>query len=338
MRSTRCPQCDLLYMGDDLPDGQCPGCAAPWPKELRTAITVPDESSTELGDSRTTAAPSHQQTPKRGFAGIAFLIGAVLGGALMFAFAESAVDIPQTEAYQQLAASSTAADEHLAKVEARLREVSEQLGPAIEEAKSASAQLLKEQADKEALMSRVLELEQSNFGMRLATARSFAREWLILGPLPDETIEADILASPAPREGIVQGEKQWKSFTSEEDRINLHALLESRSNGVCYCVCWAYSDIDREVQLSVGSDDALYIWVNGRQVLANPTNRSASPDQDKVDALLNAGWNQLLCRVDNLGEGDWALFFEFRNRDARPLKIFSTSLAPPELVAKQQLN
>ena len=51
---------------------------------------------------------------------------------------------------------------------------------------------------------------------------------------------------------------------------------------------------------------------------------------DKAEARLRAGWNEILVGVDNMGSGDWALFFEFRTPDAEPLKLYSTQTPPTD--------
>jgi hypothetical protein len=56
---------------------------------------------------------------------------------------------------------------------------------------------------------------------------------------------------------------------------------------------------DRSLELSLGSDDAIKVFHNGTQVLANKTQRGAAPDQEKVTLKLKAGVNHLLIKVVN---------------------------------------
>jgi hypothetical protein len=59
--------------------------------------------------------------------------------------------------------------------------------------------------------------------------------------------------------------------------------------------------------VSLGSDDQLAVWLNGRQVLHENVIRAVAPDQSHADLKLKAGKNQLLIKVGNVG-GEWAVY------------------------------
>lgn len=65
---------------------------------------------------------------------------------------------------------------------------------------------------------------------------------------------------------------------------------------------------DRTVELSLGSNDSIKVWVNGNLVHDNPSARGAAPDQDKVKVDLKEGENTLLLKVVNHG-ADYAFYF-----------------------------
>jgi hypothetical protein len=58
---------------------------------------------------------------------------------------------------------------------------------------------------------------------------------------------------------------------------------------------------ERTITVSLGSDDALKVYFNGKQVLANDVARGAAADQEKLELKLKAGENQLLLKVMNYG-------------------------------------
>ncbi len=60
--------------------------------------------------------------------------------------------------------------------------------------------------------------------------------------------------------------------------------------------------------LSLGSDDGIKVFVNGKQVLANNVGRGAAPDQEKITIDLNAGVNHVLIKVVN-GVGSGGFYF-----------------------------
>jgi serine/threonine-protein kinase len=78
-----------------------------------------------------------------------------------------------------------------------------------------------------------------------------------------------------------------------------------------HAVVYFYHEIEVRdpvtMDLSLGSDDTLTVWLNGQQLLANNVYRSAEPDQDIVTLYLKPGKNQLLLKICQ-GTGDWAFY------------------------------
>ncbi|HJT79371.1 MAG TPA: hypothetical protein VJ739_19400, partial [Gemmataceae bacterium] len=74
---------------------------------------------------------------------------------------------------------------------------------------------------------------------------------------------------------------------------------------------YLYHEIDvaepLTLPLSLGSDDSLVVWLNGRQLVAQNIVRPCAPDQDHATLKLHPGKNQLLVKVGNLG-GEWAFY------------------------------
>jgi len=64
----------------------------------------------------------------------------------------------------------------------------------------------------------------------------------------------------------------------------------------------------RPMVISLGSDDGIQVWLNGKKLLANNVSRSVAPDQEKVLLRLAPGENKLLLKVNN-GGGDYAFYF-----------------------------
>jgi hypothetical protein len=72
----------------------------------------------------------------------------------------------------------------------------------------------------------------------------------------------------------------------------------------------------------VGSDDSIKVWLNGKVVHRNATNRGAGDFQDKFNISLNKGDNHLLVKVSERG-GGWSMFVGFDTQTEKGLK-FST--------------
>jgi hypothetical protein len=80
-------------------------------------------------------------------------------------------------------------------------------------------------------------------------------------------------------------------------------------------VFYLYRKISTEkagpVKLSFGSDDAIKVWLNGEQIVADKVTRGALPDQEQVTAQLKAGENHLLMKIVN-GGGIAGFYFKMK--------------------------
>ncbi|MAR08620.1 MAG: chromosome segregation protein [Blastopirellula sp.] len=57
----------------------------------------------------------------------------------------------------------------------------------------------------------------------------------------------------------------------------------------------------RTLQLSLGSDDGIKVWLNQKQLLAKQVDRGAAADQERVALELQTGRNELLIKIVNTG-------------------------------------
>ena len=92
----------------------------------------------------------------------------------------------------------------------------------------------------------------------------------------------------------------------------------------------------RVLSLSLGSDDGIKVWVNGRRVLESKKVRNgAAADQNTVVVQLTAGRNELLMKIANSGD---ASGFYFQAKAGEPPEEIVTLLGgePAEWTAEQQ--
>ena len=75
------------------------------------------------------------------------------------------------------------------------------------------------------------------------------------------------------------------------------------------------ADKARKISVSLGSDDGIKVFLNGKQVLANDVARGAAPDQEKLDLALQAGDNHLLLKIMNYG-GASGFYFQVKSEQA----------------------
>lgn len=101
----------------------------------------------------------------------------------------------------------------------------------------------------------------------------------------------------------------WKEFTTFTPGkvIDLTPLYEDRTNSTVYLYHAFESPRAFKLRLSLGSDDTLTVYFNGKRVLHEPHFRAAAADQDFVDVDVKAGFNELLIKICQHG-GGWAAY------------------------------
>jgi len=85
--------------------------------------------------------------------------------------------------------------------------------------------------------------------------------------------------------------------------------LEPGDNAALYLVRTIHTEKAQTLVLSLGSDDAIKVWHDSKQVLANKTSRAALPDQERVVLNLHPGDNVLRLKIVN-GGGIGGFYFK----------------------------
>lgn len=146
----------------------------------------------------------------------------------------------------------------------------------------------------------------------------FLTDWLVLGSLPIrgmEEIDTDFLASIGgeanvqPEEGqvvkLTGGELKWRPAKSK-DIVDLRKMFEG--GRVEDALAYAYTRIHRKdagkVYLTLGSDDGVKVWLNGKLVHRVARLRAVNLDEDRLELDMNAGENSLLLKIQQ-GKGGW---------------------------------
>lgn len=169
-----------------------------------------------------------------------------------------------------------------------------------------------------------------------ATA-GFVRDWLVVGPFPAPDRKGHATRFPAefgsanPKEDFQIGGKtlHWRAHSSSADYVDLGGRFQTEDPAVGYAACWVRSDRARRVQLFLGSNHGMKVWVNGKVVASQPTSRAAAPGQDRATCDLVVGWNEVRVKVDNTG-GPWGFYFEVRNSTGeRPATDLQFRTTPP---------
>lgn len=96
------------------------------------------------------------------------------------------------------------------------------------------------------------------------------------------------------------GQLRWTKQPKWEDgKVNQGVPTRGNFVSVAYLHRKIHSDRDRILRVSLGSDDAIKVFLNGKQLLANDVRRGAAADQELLDLPLKQGENELLLKIVN---------------------------------------
>lgn len=157
------------------------------------------------------------------------------------------------------------------------------------------------------------------------TNEGFVRSWKVIGPFnfgsglgqkyPPET-KIDFSKSYEGKGGQVSWESEKASTAGYLNFITLFRSRNENANPTDEGIAYAYAEVispnNREVKLTLGSNDGAMVWVNGEVVYSLHVGRNAMADQDFITVNFNRGTNKILVKVENLG-ANWGLYLRVIN-------------------------
>ncbi|HEY3333257.1 MAG TPA: prolyl oligopeptidase family serine peptidase [Capsulimonadaceae bacterium] len=187
-----------------------------------------------------------------------------------------------------------------------------------------------------------------------ASTPPFLRSWLICGRFPNvanlddrDTLgtlrtgigtnylsnyasEGSAHPTEASQEPLPGGKKAtWMRYSSPTDTIDFTQIF--RDGQTNNCVAYAYTTVmspaSADIMMTVGSDDAVCVWLNGKLVHTNIAARGVSPDNDIVSIQLDKGVNTILVKVVN-GGGGWGFSVRLAHTGDLGGRLFQPSAAP----------
>ncbi|MCZ6676037.1 MAG: DUF3352 domain-containing protein [Candidatus Poribacteria bacterium] len=186
----------------------------------------------------------------------------------------------------------------------------------------------------EALMMKVALLESEENEKRANWYRrrlGFATEsaWRVIGPFANPEGEGFDIVYPPETEVNLEAayETEWgnviwekhQDYNKNDGFVNFAEMFDEAEWNVAYAWTTVTAPEAGEVELRVGSDDDIKVWVNGIDVLIHQVGRAAEPDQDRVHVSLQQGVNQILVKVCNR-ELDWGFYLRFTDENRRPIE------------------
>jgi hypothetical protein len=144
-------------------------------------------------------------------------------------------------------------------------------------------------------------------------------KWSYIGPFPNLNGQGFNTVYPPEKEinfkdkyGGKNGQEAiWREGRFTDGQVNNLALFrpDCNSDAVVYLHRQIECARPMELPISLGSDDSLTVWLNGRKLLAENVARPCTPDQNHVVLKLKAGKNDLLLKIGQ-GGGQWAFYFQ----------------------------
>jgi mono/diheme cytochrome c family protein len=171
-------------------------------------------------------------------------------------------------------------------------------------------------------------------GPVLAMVPATLSDWHVVGPFPAETGKNafDVEFEPEREVDLAKkyqdGKLAWAKKPEWKDGA-VYPLAED-ANSAHYLYRTIDAKSARGMTLSLGSDDGIKVWVNGKLVHANGAARGAAPDQDKVNIALNEGRNTVLVKVSNIAGGAGFYFSAKEVGTGRPEKVDQILLVEAE--------
>ncbi len=158
-----------------------------------------------------------------------------------------------------------------------------------------------------------------------ALRQGFLTDWSLFGP---EALDARRFAThpfgaSGPDPAVAP--EDWLEVAGEDldgvlDFLPLFDRTQNQSVYAYACFDWPRAE---EVQLKIGSDDGVVVWLNDDEVHRNEVARGLRPDQDVVTASLTRGRNCLLVKITQ-GGGDWRMCVRLADADGQPIDLSET--------------
>lgn len=145
-----------------------------------------------------------------------------------------------------------------------------------------------------------------------------AREF---GPEKKIDLGAAYPAAAAERKWFRHDAPPWRGT------VDLAAIMRPKDWGCAYALTYVTSPVARDVQLRLGSNDSVVVFLNGSKVHDNKASRRLSIDADIVPARLEAGRNTVLLKVCQ-SKLNWGFAFRITSLDGKPVEGLRYSLGP----------
>ena len=154
--------------------------------------------------------------------------------------------------------------------------------------------------------------EQQTVNLQPKTTSLSLADWHHVGPFPAPSFAKAFEESFPPEKTVDlkavyhEGKLKWTAQPKWVDG-SIHNTLTGQ-NSANYLYRIIQSPEDQMVALSLGSDDAIAVWWNGKRVLSKLVSRGAAAGQETINVQVRKGRNELLMKIVN-GGGPSGFYF-----------------------------
>ncbi len=130
-------------------------------------------------------------------------------------------------------------------------------------------------------------------------------------------------------EGL-DGPVKWKIITEPmagDGYVDLLSHFNPNVWSVAYVMNYLYAVQPIDVELRIGSNDTLKVWLGGEMIWQYRQERGARPDEDIVKVSLKPGWTPVLLKVTQ-SENRWGFYFRVTDTAGNPTKKVKAALKP----------
>lgn len=157
--------------------------------------------------------------------------------------------------------------------------------------------------------------------------------WDYLGLIPSDAPNNELISTPSPAEegydpARSYGDGALKWVEKPEWADGQVIIFDTKDKGFHYLHRKIQVEAATSVTLSLGSNDAIKVWLNGIEKFSNNVGRGVGPDQDRVTLFLEEGSHDLMLKIANYG-GESAYYFQMVDDGGQGLLKMMDLLATP---------
>lgn len=154
-------------------------------------------------------------------------------------------------------------------------------------------------------------------------ASPFVRKYMVLGPFPKTDANPHVLSVSADTpldlnttyKAVDDKTIRWREAeTRSSGMLDLRSNIGQNTGVFGYAVTYVYAPKAMGTALLLGSDETVTVWLNGAEIHRKRVYRRITRDADVVPCKLKAGWNEVLCSVEQ-NSWTWALYLRFTDAD-----------------------